>query len=107
MTAEQYQLDQLDKCAKSDPVEQFPKQYEQQHNKTSAYQEQLYDSSNRNTTQNKQKERTHINIRRPQGERLQKYNINTNQKDRNNNDSNGMKTWYGRLIKKPDRLTYN
>ena len=45
------------------PVEEFLKQYEHQHNKTSAYNEQLYNSSNRNITQNKQQERTHKNIR--------------------------------------------
>ena len=30
-----------------------------------------------------------------------------NPRDRNDTDHNGLRTQYGRLIKKPDRLTYN
>ena len=52
ITAEQY-LRPAIQYTKSDPVEEFLKQYEQQHNKTSAYNEQLYNSSDRNIKQNK------------------------------------------------------
>ena len=107
ITAEQYLRDQLDKYTKSDNVEEFLKQYEQQHNKAITYNEKLYNSSNRNITQNKQQERTHNNIGSTQSQRIPKHNINTNHRDRNDNNSNDMRTWYGSVIKKPDRLTYN
>ena len=48
----------------------------------------------------------HIPISEVQSQRIPKDTINTNHSDRNDNDSNGMRTWYGRLIKKPGRLTY-
>ena len=66
-----------------------------------------YISSNRNITHNKQQERTHNNIRSTQSEIIPKDNINTNHRHRNDNNSNYLRTWYGRLIKKPDRLIYN
>ena len=53
ITAEQCLQDKLDKDTKSDPVQEFLKQYEQQSNKTSTYYKQLYNSSNSNITQNK------------------------------------------------------
>ena len=106
ITAEQYLQDQLDKHTKSDPVEEFLKQFEQ-HHKTSTCNEQLFNSSNRNTTQNKQHERTHNNIGSAQSKRIPKDNIDTNHRDRNDYDNNGMRTWYGRLIKKLDRLKYS
>ena len=81
------------------------KQYKQQHNKTSTYNEQLYNSYNRHITQNKQQERTHNNTGSTQSQRFPKDNINTNHRDRIDNNSNDMRTQYGRLIKKPDRLT--
>ena len=53
VTAEQYLWGQLDKYTKSDHAEEFQEQNEH-YNKTSPYNEQLYNSSNRNITQNKQ-----------------------------------------------------
>ena len=47
VTAEKYLWDQLGKHTKWDPVEEFLKHWEQQHNKTSAYEEQLNNSSNK------------------------------------------------------------
>ena len=44
------------------------------------------------------------NIGSPQNQRIPKDNINTNHRDRNDNDSNGMRTQYGRLIKKSDNI---
>ena len=90
----------------SDPVEEFLEQYEQEYN-TNAYNEQLYNSSNRNITHNKQQERTHNNIGSIYSQGIPKDNINMNQGDRNDNNSNDTRTQLGRLIKQPDRITYN
>ena len=46
----------------------------------------------------------HITISEVHSQRILKHNINTNHGDRKDNDSNDMMTWYGRLIKKLDRL---
>ena len=40
ITAEEYLWDQLDKNTKPDPVDEFLKQYEQQHKNTNTYNEQ-------------------------------------------------------------------
>ena len=64
ITAEQYLWDQLDKHTKTDPLEDFLKQYEShaQHTKTNIYNEQLDSSSSKNITQNMQQEsRQHNN----------------------------------------------
>ena len=42
-----------------------------------------------------------------QSQEIPKDKINTNHIDKNDNDSNGIRTWFGSLIKSPDRLTYN
>ena len=84
------------------------KQYEQQHhNKTSAYTEQLCNSSNRSITLNKQQEKKHNYIGSAQSPKILNVNINTNHRDRNDKNNNSMKTRYERLIKLLDRLTYN
>ena len=61
--------------------------------------ETLYKTSN--------KKMTHNSIRSVQRQRIPKDNINTNHRDRNDNDSNDTRIWYGRQMKKPDRLIYN
>ena len=60
---------------KISPVKGILKQYEQ-HNKTSAHNEQLYNSSNRNITQNNQQEKTHNSIRSAFSQRIPKNNDN-------------------------------
>ena len=47
----------------------------------------------------------HITISEVHSQRIPKDNINTNHRNRIYNKRNDTRTWYGRLIKKPDRLT--
>ena len=63
--------------------------------------------NNRNNIQNKQQERTHINIRSAQSQKIPKPILIKNHSDINDNNNNHTWTWYRRLIKKPDRLLYN
>ena len=48
-----------------------------------------------------------MNFGSTQNQGIPKDNFNTNHRGRNDITSNDMRTQYGRLIKKPDRLTYN
>ena len=73
------------------------------------YNDQSYNKYNENITQSKSQERAYNNSKSDHSERITKDSMGnrTNNRDRNEPSDNNIRTWYGGLIKKPERLTYN
>ena len=62
----------MGKHTQPDPVDEFIKQYEQQHKNINTYNEQSYNNFNKNTVQRKSHERTHNNSEGDHSDRITK-----------------------------------
>ena len=120
ISAGEYLWIQLDKHRKIDPVKYILKQFENQtlQHKTYTNNEQINSVPTGNSTSDKQQEKSQhntgshhnqgkIKVKNEQKDNLNNMPLHSNIMEKNEKSDTYNQSRYGRIIRKPDRLTYS